>query len=296
MGAVSGLNRVGIGVRVLALVAVLAASDSPAWAEQLSQGAEAPAVAEAATSEDALAAAGTTQGTPDPAPAHSGWVALLKDSVGDFRAFPRRRSTWVILGGGAGAALLAHPADDYVASHIKSETSENVFAAGKWLGSTYVHVGSAVGLYLVGRYVIPPGPDGSRTNKVSHLGFDLIRAQILSQAIVHGIKITGQRDRPTGECCAFPSGHAASAFAAASVVERHFGYRGAWPTLVAASYVAASRLVDDRHFLSDVVFGAAVGVASGWTVVGSHGRSTMSLVPIPIRGGVFLAVTRVPGR
>jgi membrane-associated phospholipid phosphatase len=144
--------------------------------------------------------------------------------------------------------------------------------------------------------VIPPNADGSRTNRVSHLGFDLIRAQILSQAIVHGIKVTAQRDRPTGECCAFPSGHAASAFAAASVLERHFGYRGAWPTLVAASYVAASRLVDDRHFLSDVVFGAAVGVATGWTVVGSHGRSTMSLVPIPIRGGVFLAVTRVPGR
>jgi membrane-associated phospholipid phosphatase len=121
----------------------------------------------------------------------------------------------------------------------------------------------------------------------------LIRAQILSQAVVQGIKHTVQRDRPTGDCCAFPSGHAASAFAAASVLERHFGYRGAWPTMVAASYVATSRLVDNRHFLSDVVFGAAVGIVSGWTVVGSHGRATMSLVPIPVPGGVFLAMTRV---
>ena len=60
-----------------------------------------------------------------------------------------------------------------------------------------------------------------------------------------------------GECYAFPSGHAASAFAAASVLERHFGYRASWPALAAATYVGTSRLVDDRHFLSDVVFGAA---------------------------------------
>ena len=171
-----------------------------------------------------------------------------------------------------------------------------MFRAGKWVGAAYVQAGTAVGLYVVGRYFVPRAADGSRTNKVSHLGFDLIRAQISSQGIVQGIKYTIQRDRPTGECCAFPSGHAASAFAAASVLERHFGYRGAWPTVVAASYVAASRLVDNRHFLSDVVFGSAVGIASGWTVVGSHGRSRFALVPTPVRGGVFLAVARMPAR
>jgi membrane-associated phospholipid phosphatase len=64
------------------------------------------------------------------------------------------------------------------------------------------------------------------------------------------------------------SGHATSAFAAASVLERHFEYRGSWPALLAASYVAASRLVDNRHFLSDVIFGAALGEAVGWTIVG----------------------------
>ena len=269
----------------LALAIVLAAGESQALAGQQNLVEQGPPVD----------GPGPTQAAPPPEPAHSGWGSLFKNSVGDFGAFPRRHSTWVILGAGAGAALLAHPADDYVNSHIVgSTTAEHVFVAGKWLGSTYVQTGTAVGLYLVGRYVIPPAAGGSRTNKVSHLGFDLMRAQILSQAIVHGIKYTVQRDRPTGECCAFPSGHAASAFAAASVLERHFGYRGAWPTLVVASYVATSRLVDNRHFLSDVVFGAAVGLSTGWTVVGSHGRSTMTLIPVPVRGGVFMAVTRMP--
>jgi membrane-associated phospholipid phosphatase len=57
--------------------------------------------------------------------------------------------------------------------------------------------------------------------------------------------------------------------------------------------VATSRLVDRRHFLSDVMFGAAVGTASGWTVVGRHGRKEYALQPVPVRGGVMFTVVRV---
>jgi membrane-associated phospholipid phosphatase len=62
--------------------------------------------------------------------------------------------------------------------------------------------------------------------------------------------------------------------------------------MVAATYVATSRLVEDRHFMSDVVFGAALGLASGWTVVGRHGREQFALEPVPVRGGVMIALTR----
>src|SRR4029079_12512214 len=37
-----------------------------------------------------------------------------RDSASDLVAFPKRRSTWTILGMGAVAALAVHPADDYV--------------------------------------------------------------------------------------------------------------------------------------------------------------------------------------
>lgn len=251
----------------------------------------------------APAMAQTPQPPPDPAntgqtkevvpePEGTGWATLIKDTGRDFASFPRRKSTWFLLAGGAAAALAAHPADDYVQSHIVgNETAERIFKAGQILGSAGFHVGSAVGLWVVGRYVVPSEGE-SRTNKVSHLGFDLLRAQIVAQALVQTMKVVGQRDRPTGECCAFPSGHAASAFAAASVLERHFGYRAWGPALVGASYVAASRLVENRHFLSDVIFGAAVGEAAGWTVVGRHGRSEFALQPVPVRGGMMLALVR----
>jgi PAP2 superfamily len=87
----------------------------------------------------------------------------------------------------------------------------------------------------------------------------LMRAQMVAQTFVYGIKNSVQRDRPGS---------------------------------VAASYVAASRLVDNRHFLSDVVFGAALGEAVGWTVVGRHGKPKYSLQPVPVRGGMMMALVR----
>jgi hypothetical protein len=232
---------------------------------------------------------------PPPEPEHTGFKALVIETGRDFKAFPRRQSTWVILGIGAGAAALVHPLDDNVNEKLTgSDAAGKFFAAGKWIGSAYVQGGTAVGLYLIGRYAMPH-PDGApKTNKVAHLGFDLLRGLIVSQALTQGIKVVGQRDRPTGACCAFPSGHASASFAAASILERHLGYRNAWPTFVVASYVAISRLHDNQHFLSDVVFGSALGIASGWTVVGRHGRSNYALMPVPTRGGVMVSVTRKP--
>jgi membrane-associated phospholipid phosphatase len=254
-----------------------------------------PAGAQVSATPDppASAPSGQTPEGPHPVPAHTGWATLVKDTASDFVAYPKRKSTWVILGMGAAAALAVHPADDYVEEHIVgNETATDIFKLGKWVGSSYVQVGSAIGLWVVGRYILPSGRE-SRTNKVSHLGFDLLRAQIVSQALVQGMKYSFQRNRPTGECCAFPSGHAAAAFASAAVLERHMGYRASWPALVGATYVAASRLVDNRHFLSDVVFGAAVGTTAGWTVVGRHGRNEYALIPTPVRGGMMISLARV---
>jgi membrane-associated phospholipid phosphatase len=230
-----------------------------------------------------------------PEQAHTGFKALVFETASDFKAFPRRRSTWVILAIGGAAAAAAHPADVKVTEHLStSDAAGKFFVAGKWIGSDYVQAGAAIGLYVVGRYLLPHEDGAPKTNKVSHLGFDLLRALAVSQALTQGIKVAVQRDRPTGDCCAFPSGHASAAFAAASVIERHLGRRGAWPTFAIASYVAASRLADNRHYLSDVLFGSALGIASGWTVVGRHGRETYAFAPVPVPGGFMVSVSRVP--
>jgi hypothetical protein len=236
-----------------------------------------------------------------PTPAHTGFRALISDTWSDFKTFPQRKSTWVILSIGAGAALLAHPADDNLNAHLVGKKSADRFwKAGSIVGSAPTQIGVSVGLYVIGRYIVPPNPDqpvtegaSPRTNKWSHMGLDLLRAQIVSQTFVHAIKYSVRRDRPTGECCSFPSGHAATAFAAAAVIERHMGYRMSVPAMAIAAYVATSRLHDNRHFLSDVVFGSALGTATGWTVVGRHGRSSYALVPVAVPGGFAFQITHV---
>ena len=230
-----------------------------------------------------------------PEPQHTGLAALVYKTAADFNAFPRRRSTWVVLALGAAGAAAAHPIDDTANARLAgSRAVGRFFAPGKWIGGMWVQTGAAIGLYSVGRYLLPHVEGEPRTNKVSHLGFDLVRALIVSQTLTQTMKRTIRRDRPTGECCAFPSGHSSATFATAAVLERHLGLRGAWPTILMASYVAASRMHDNRHVLSDVIFGAALGTASGWTVVGRHGRTDYTLVPVPKPGGIMLALVREP--
>src|SRR5439155_23187221 len=108
-------------------------------------------------------------------------------------------------------------------------------------------------------------------------------------ALTYTVKLSVRRHRPPGgggKCCSFPSGHASSTFALASVLWRHLGWKAAVPTYTVASYVALSRLHEDVHFLSDVVFGSAIGIVSGRAVV-HHDRHFygMRIQPMPVPGG-----------
>jgi membrane-associated phospholipid phosphatase len=85
--------------------------------------------------------------------------------------------------------------------------------------------------------------------------------------VVEGLKRATDRARPDGSRrrsnAAFPSSHAANAFAIAFVVARR--WRRLWPACFAlALAVAWSRVYLDRHWLSDVVAGAALGVLLAW--------------------------------
>jgi hypothetical protein len=66
----------------------------------------------------AVAALPPAQATPNSeapsTPEHTGWATLARDAAHDLVAFPRRKSTWTILGIGGVAALATHPADHYV--------------------------------------------------------------------------------------------------------------------------------------------------------------------------------------
>ena len=111
------------------------------------------------------------------------------------------------------------------------------------------------------------------------LGGDLIRAQLMAELMTTGIKQSVRRSRPEGSGFSFPSGHTAVTFASATVIQRHFGWKVGIPAYAVATYVAASRVQMKRHYLSDVVFGATIGIVAGRTVAIGRNREWM-LTPI----------------
>jgi membrane-associated phospholipid phosphatase len=107
---------------------------------------------------------------------------------------------------------------------------------------------------------------------VSHVGMDLIQSLAISEGLTQALKYTTRRQRPDGSGRnSFPSGHASDTFAFATALERHLGWKGAVPAYIFSSYVAISRLPANRHWLSDAVFGASVGIIAGRTVT-RHGH------------------------
>ena len=81
------------------------------------------------------------------------------------------------------------------------------------------------------------------------------------------IKRTVNRERPDGEHkrsnASFPSSHAANAFALALVFARRWRR---WAPLfwLGAATIGFSRIYLNRHYLSDVVVGALIGLALAW--------------------------------
>jgi len=95
-----------------------------------------------------------------------------------------------------------------------------------------------------------------------------------------GFKYIARRTRPYGtDPLSFPSGHTSSAFATAAVLHGHYGWKVGVPSYAFATYVGSSRLAQNRHFLSDVVFGAGIGLAAGRATTFHVRDSTVRIAP-----------------
>jgi PAP2 superfamily len=223
-----------------------------------------------------------------PTPAHTGVRALFGNLLEDFKHLPSTQNLWITAGGGA-LAIATHPADVPVNTYMVDHYTEfnTFFAPGKYIGDTPEQIAGAIITYAYGRLRDQP--------KVSHFGMDLLQAQIMAEVLFNPLKVATQRLRPDGsDHLSFPSGHATVTFATATVIERHLGWRKSLLAYAIASYVAASRLHDDKHWLSDVVFGAALGAVAGRTVV-HHASDYWAVAPVRVPGGVALMVTRTTG-
>jgi membrane-associated phospholipid phosphatase len=75
------------------------------------------------------------------------------------------------------------------------------------------------------------------------------------------------------------------------VLQEHYGWKLGVPVFAIATYTAASRIVDNKHWASDVVFGAFLGMTSGRTVTLHVRGQPISLAPLAVPGGGGVAVS-----
>lgn len=99
-------------------------------------------------------------------------------------------------------------------------------------------------------------------------------------------KPDSEKNKKSDAFHSLPSGHTAQAFVAAAVVHKEFRYKSPWPGVAAytlASTVALYRMVNDRHWLSDVLVGAGIGTLAVNLAYGTHqfrwGKREVCVVP-----------------
>ncbi|MBK5279797.1 MAG: phosphatase PAP2 family protein [Bacteroidia bacterium] len=147
----------------------------------------------------------------------------------------------------------------------------------------YIPIVAAYGLNLAG--VKGENNIGNRTAL-------LIKSELLMAAIVHPLKRFSSVTRPDGSTeNSFPSGHTAQAFVAATFLHKEFGKKSIWYSVGAytcATAVGSMRMLNNRHWLSDVLVGAGIGIASTNLIYYTHrykwSKKTGKTVVMPTYG------------
>jgi membrane-associated phospholipid phosphatase len=109
---------------------------------------------------------------------------------------------------------------------------------------------------------------------------------LLNEGITYGLKYTVNEARPDGHGKhSFPSGHTSASFQGAAFIHRRYGWQYSVPAYIAAALVGYSRIGGEyeRHYVKDVVAGAAIGVLSSYLFTTPYHRVTVT----PVKDGGF---------
>lgn len=94
----------------------------------------------------------------------------------------------------------------------------------------------------------------------------LLKGELLMTGVVFGLKKLTHQLRPDNSGYnSFPSGHTAQAFAAATFLSEEYKSKFKWMPYLAygiATSVGVLRMANNKHYLSDVLVGAGLGILS----------------------------------
>ncbi len=179
---------------------------------------------------------------------------------------------------------------------VREERNENFGSFANHFDDYLQHVPSATTFILSLSKV--KGKHNLRNQAVLY-----VKSELVMLATVYSLKYTVGEARPdTGQKNSFPSGHTAQAFTAATFLAKEYGHKSVWISIgayTAASTVGVFRLLNNRHWISDVLVGAGIGILSTNLVyhthrdkVGRHRRGQVSITPFHNRSTGLSVVYR----
>lgn len=94
----------------------------------------------------------------------------------------------------------------------------------------------------------------------------LVKSELIMATLTFSLKHITAVPRPdSGQPTSFPSGHTAQAFAAATFMVKEYGDQSIWYSISAysvAGTIGVFRVMNNRHWISDVLAGAGIGILS----------------------------------
>lgn len=175
-------------------------------------------------------------------------ISSVKDGLAQTIS---NRNAQMILLGGLMASGLASQYDESFQSDVEANglMPNGLASVGDYWGITGQ-------LLLWGSFL-------NNDEKGNQLGYAM-SAFIANGVITYGLKFGVGRERPDqSNTRSFPSGHTSNSFLTATIAQEVYGSKIGIPAYALASITGLSRIHDNKHYVSDVIFGAALGTAIG---------------------------------
>jgi len=217
----------------------------------------------------------------------AGFKGFVSDVGKDYLRYPSLENGWLAAVGGV-ATLWIHQSDERLRAETEqpSPTMQTALKPGSAYGNFSFQFPLALLWWTTGHV------KGSARG--ASAGRDLVRAQISAATWTYVIKYAVDRTRPNGDPRSFPSGHASATFATATVLQQHYGWKLGVPMYLLSTYTACERVTENKHWASDVAFGAVVGIISGRTVTVHVRRARLNVQPQRVPGGAGVIVHVLP--
>ncbi len=193
---------------------------------------------------------------------------------------------------GIGGLMLVDDEIQDVFQRNRGATKNNIANELDTAGSSYVFLAGHLGLIASG-FWFRENEAGDKLFRVASISLE---AQLFTEATTGLVKVAAGRSRPNRERGthsyrpfnklsfdrSFPSGHAARAFTVAAVFADHYPQPIPFLAYSVASLIGLSRIYLDEHFSSDVVAGAALGLAIGKVLSWHHRHPKKQWMVLPL--------------